>query len=261
MESLNYDVLLGGFPCQSFSIAGEKKGFKDSTRGTLFFDIADILDRSRPKAFLLENVEGLYRHDKGKTFKIILNTLIKELNYTIVGVSENSDGVLNYSSESFLRKTSDFGLPQKRVRTYIIGFRKDFIPKNYKFQDFPKQGNKSIFENLYELLEEDVSPKYYLSEQYIKTLEKHRDRHKSKGNGFGFKVVNSGNNPIANTILATGGSGKERNLIYQEKPEIYGLMYGSKKSPINNQGLRIMTPNEWAKLQGFKGYVIKEVRE
>ncbi len=253
VKKTNYDILLAGFPCQSFSIAGDKKGFKDSTRGTLFFHVADIIKETKPKAFFLENVEGLFRHDKGKTFEIIINTLVKELNYKVVGVDE-IDGELKYSAESFLRKTTDFGLPQKRVRTYIVGFYNDIVPKNYKLKSLPLKSNRIIFKNLYELLEKDVSAKYYLSEQYIKTLEKHKANHKSKGNGFGFKIVNNGDNPIANTILATGGSGKERNLVLQEKPEYYGKMFGSKQTPINNQGIRIMTPIEWARLQGFKDY-------
>lgn len=253
VKKTNYDILLAGFPCQSFSIAGYKKGFKDSTRGTLFFHVADIIKETKPKAFFLENVEGLFRHDKGKTFEIIINTLVKELNYKVVGVDE-IDGELKYSAESFLRKTTDFGLPQKRVRTYIVGFYNDIVPKNYKLKSLPLKSNRIIFKNLYELLEKDVSAKYYLSEQYIKTLEKHKANHKSKGNGFGFKIVNNGDNPIANTILATGGSGKERNLVLQEKPEYYGKMFGSKQTPINNQGIRVMTPIEWARLQGFKDY-------
>lgn len=253
VDNLKYDILLAGFPCQAFSIAGEKKGFKDKTRGTLFFDVADILSRTKPKAFLLENVEGLLRHDKGKTFNIILNVLIKELNYKIVGVEENENS-LNYLPDTFIRKTKDFGLPQKRSRTYIVGFRKDLIPNNFEFKQIPRNRETPIFRNIYDILDENVSPKYYLSEQYIKTLEKHKKNHKEKGNGFGFEIVNIGENPIANTILATGGSGKERNLIYQDKPEYYGKLFGSKKTPINNKGLRVMTPNEWAKLQGFKDY-------
>jgi DNA (cytosine-5)-methyltransferase 1 len=261
VENTNYDVLLAGFPCQSFSIAGAKQGFKDTTRGTLFFDVADILKRTQPKAFLLENVEGLFRHDKGKTFKIIIDTLVKELGYKIVGVEEK-EGILTYDSKSFLRKTVNFGLPQKRTRTYIMGFRKDLVPNNYSFDTLPTKKEKAIFSNIYDLLEEDVSAKYYLSEQYIKTLEKHKYKHKSKGNGFGFEIVNTGENPISNTILATGGSGKERNLIVQEKPEYYGIMYGSKKSPINDKGIRVMTPNEWARLQGFKDYAfIKDAKD
>jgi len=207
VKKTDYDILLAGFPCQSFSIAGEKKGFKDTTRGTLFFHVADII-------------------------RIIIDTLVKELDYKIVGVDENN-GKLTYNSESFLRKTINFGLPQKRTRTYIIGFSNDIIQKDYKLKSLPFKNNKTIFKNLYELLEKDVAPKYYLSEQYIKTLEKHKKSHKEKGNGFGYKIVNIGDNPISNTILATGGSGKERNLILQEKPEYYGQMIGSKKSPIN----------------------------
>ena len=103
VKKTNYDVLLAGFPCQSFSIAGEKKGFEDTTRGTLFFHIADIIKDTKPKAFLLENVEGLFRHDRGKTFQIIIDTLIKELGYRVVGVEE-TDGVLRYNSESFFAK-------------------------------------------------------------------------------------------------------------------------------------------------------------
>jgi DNA (cytosine-5)-methyltransferase 1 len=250
----NYDVLLAGFPCQSFSIAGNKKGFADTTRGTLFFEIADILSKTKPKAFLLENVEGLYRHDKGNTFKVIIDTLVKELGYKVVGVSEDEFGYLDFKAESFLRKTTDFGLPQKRVRTYIVGFNSEITPKNYIFNSLPNSNQKTIFSDLNSLLEKDVSPKYYLSEQYLDTLEKHKSRHKTKGNGFGFKVVNLDKKAIANTILATGGSGKERNLIFQEKSEIYGKMFGSKKSPINNRGIRSMTPLEWARLQGFKDY-------
>jgi DNA (cytosine-5)-methyltransferase 1 len=258
VEQTSYDVLLAGFPCQAFSIAGEKKGFEDITRGTLFFHVADILKSTQPKAFLLENVEGLYRHDKGKTFKIIIDTLVKELNYSVVGVEEYEDGRLEYNAQSFLRKTSDFGLPQKRVRTYIIGFSKNIVPTNYQFEPLPLTNNKSFYKNLYELLEKDVSPKYYLSQQYITTLEKHKASHQAKGNGFGYQVVNSGENPIANTILATGGSGKERNLILQEKPEYYGMIFGSKKSPINDRGIRVMTPTEWARLQGFKDYAFRQ---
>ena len=253
VQNLNYDVLLAGFPCQSFSIAGDKKGFADTTRGTLFFDVADILKRTKPKAFLLENVEGLYRHEKGKTFKIIIDTLVNELGYKIVGVEEKN-GVLAYDAKSFLRKTVDFGLPQKRTRTYIMGFRNDLVPHDYIFDELPTKKEKPIFANVYDILEDDVSAKYYLSEQYIKTLEKHKATHKAKGNGFGYKIVNTGENPISNTILATGGSGKERNLIVQEKPEYYGIMFGSKKTPINDRGIRVMTPGEWARLQGFKDY-------
>lgn len=253
IRNINYDVLLAGFPCQAFSIAGKKKGFEE-TRGTLFFHLAQILKESQPKAFFFENVEGLLRHDKGRTFKTIIEILVKELNYVIVGLNED----LTYNASSFLRKTSDFGLPQKRLRTYIVGFRKDILKENYTLQALPLKSEKIIFKDLNELLEENVEAKFYLSEQYLKTLEKHKKNHGAKGNGFGYKIVNLEEHPQANTILATGGSGKERNLIFQEKAEVYGKIIGSKKSPINNKGIRTMTPNEWARLQGFKDYAFIE---
>ncbi len=112
----NFDILCAGFPCQPFSIAGERKGFND-TRGTLFFDIARIIKAKQPKAFILENVKGLISHDKGNTLKVIIDTLTKELDYNV------SYKVLN---------SADYGVPQNRERIYIIGFK----DKNIKF-NFP----------------------------------------------------------------------------------------------------------------------------
>lgn len=99
VEKTNYDILLGGFPCQAFSIAGLQKGFADETRGTLFFDIADIIRRTRPKAFMLKKVEGLLKHDKGNTFKVITKVL-DELDYKIVGVDFCGDNPI-YNSKIF----------------------------------------------------------------------------------------------------------------------------------------------------------------
>ena len=137
----DHDILLAGFPCQPFSIAGKGLGFED-TRGTLFFNIAEILKNKQPKAFLLENVKRLTTHDSGRTFRIILETL-KQLGYTVYFK------VLN---------TLDFGLPQKRERIYIVGFS-DNIPFY-----FPEPINK--YRSLSELLEndQDVEPSYFLSD-------------------------------------------------------------------------------------------------
>ena len=137
----DHDILLAGFPCQPFSIAGKGLGFED-TRGTLFFNIAEILRTKQPKAFLLENVKRLTTHDSGRTFRIILETL-KQLGYTVYFK------VLN---------TLDFGLPQKRERIYIVGFS-DNIPFY-----FPEPINK--YRSLSELLEndQDVEPSYFLSD-------------------------------------------------------------------------------------------------
>lgn len=258
VESTDYDVLLGGFPCQSFSIAGKKEGFKDKTRGTLFFDVADIIDRTRPKAFLLENVEGIISHDKGKTFSIIAETLVNDLGYHMVGVTEQIDGCLEIDKNEIIRNTKNFGLPQKRSRAYMMGFRKDLIPEGYVFPSLPNKKENPIYINLYDLLDTEVDERYYLSESYMETLKKHRNKHKEKGNGFGYVVVNEGDNPISNTILATGGSGKERNLVKQPNYTLGGKIVKNKKSELNYDGIRHMTPNEWGKLQGFIGYGFME---
>lgn len=256
-----YDILLGGFPCQTFSIAGKKKGFKDKTRGTLFYDIADILDETSPKAFLLENVEGLIRHKKGQTFKVILETLVKDLNYHVIGVTESPiTGELIYDPRSFIFNSKDFGVPQNRPRVYITGFDK----KRYKDTSFllqsdllSKIGKKSvIYNNLHEVLEYGANENFYLSKGYLESLKKHRSRHKGKGNGFGYIVVNESHitQPISNALLATGGSGKERNLVYDYQEHIGGKIVKAKRTPLNDEGIRVMTPTEWGKLQGFIGY-------
>lgn len=258
VEQTEYDVLLGGFPCQSFSIAGKKEGFKDKTRGTLFFDVADIIDRTRPKAFLLENVEGITTHDKGRTFDTIAETLVKDLGYHLIGVTEGLGGYLEIDKDEIIRNTKNFGLPQKRSRAYMMGFRKDLIPEGYEFESLPRMKETKIYNNLYDLLDKDVEERYYLSETYLQTLKNHRNKHKAKGNGFGYVVVNEGENPVSNTILATGGSGKERNLVKQPNYTFGGKIVKNKKSELNYDGIRHMTPNEWGKLQGFIGYGFKE---
>lgn len=260
VELTPYDVLLAGFPCQSFSRAGQQKGFLDSTRGTLFFDIADIIKRTKPKAFLLENVDNLLSHDKGNTFNIILEVLINELNYKIIGVEKDFEGNLIYERSSFIRNTRNFGLPQNRPRVYIMGFDNDqfhsdmYLLSNEKIPS--KRAEKDIFDDLHELLEYRESSSFYIAEGYLETLKKHRERHKGKGNGFGYIVVNKDGieKPISNALLATGGSGKERNLVVDPQEGVGGLKIKNKKTPLNNEHIRHMTPTEWGKLQGFIGY-------
>lgn len=94
VENTQYDTLLAGFPCQAFSRAGKQEGFLDKVRGRLFFDVADIINRTRPKTFMLENVDHLLSHDKGHTFEVIITILVKELQYKVVGVEEKGDGSL-----------------------------------------------------------------------------------------------------------------------------------------------------------------------
>ena len=122
-----FDICLAGFPCQAFSRAGKKEGFMDETRGTLFFDIAEMLKRTSPKAFMLENVDNLITHDKGRTFQTILQVLINELDYKIIGVTKDEKGKLVYERKDFVRNSRNFGVPQNRPRVYIMGFsRKHF---------------------------------------------------------------------------------------------------------------------------------------
>lgn len=254
----DYDVLLAGFPCQAFSIAGKKLGFRDKTKGTIFFDIADIISRTNPRAVFLENVENLVSHDKGKTLKTIITTLEDELEYRVIGVSLNEDGEYEYTSKSFVRNSKDFGLPQNRPRTFIMAFSKKMFGDVVKELNdpLPFERKERIAEDLNDILEAEVDDAYYMAQGYLDTLKKHKTREKAKGNGFGYVVVNREGimHPIANTLLATGGSGKERNLVYQPKKGVEGKKLPSKKTPLNNESIRVMTPTEWGRLQGFINY-------
>lgn len=253
-----YDVLLAGFPCQAFSRVGKKLGFRDTTKGTIFFDIADIISRTTPRAVFLENVENLISHDHGKTLETIIKTLEDDLNYRVIGVTLGEDGSYVYSKDSFARNSKNFGLPQNRPRVYIMAFSKKIYGDAVKIlnDNLPDQRNDIIAEDLNAILETDVDDTYYMAQGYLDTLKRHRVREKAKGHGFGYVVVNADGieHPIANTILATGGSGKERNLIYQPKDGVAGKKLPHKKTELNNEGIRVMTPTEWGRLQGFIGY-------
>lgn len=224
----DFDVLCAGFPCQAFSLAGKRLGFEE-TRGTLFFDVAEILHRKRPKAFFLENVKGLLIHDKGKTIQTILKVLREDLDY--------------YVPEPQVVNAMNFGVPQHRERVYIVGFRKD---QNVTEFAYPASiDNTKIFADIKE--EKTVSAKYYLSTQYLKTLVAHKERHAAKGNGFGYEIIPD--NGIANAIVV-GGMGRERNLVIDNRLEDFTPVTKI-KGEINREGLRRMTPREWARLQGF----------
>jgi len=253
-----YDVLLAGFPCQTFSRAGQKMGFRDTTKGTIFFDIADIISRTNPRAVFLENVENLFSHDKGETLRRIVTTLEDELEYRIIGVTMDEEGSYVYSGRSFIRNSRYFGLPQNRPRVYIMAFSKKMYGDAVKVlnEDMPFSGQKVIAEDLKSIIEPVVDDVYYMASGYWETLKKHKVREQAKGHGFGYVIVNSPEieHPIASTILATGGSGKERNLIYQPKEGVAGKRLPTKKTGLNDEGIRVMTPIEWGRLQGFIGY-------
>ena len=256
-KKCKYDILLAGFPCQAFSSAGLKRGFKDREKGNVFFGIAQIIRETRPKAVFLENVQNLLSHDNQRTIRKILTTL-NELNYKIVGVNFDSNNAPIYDRSSFIRNTKDFGLPQNRPRAYIMAFNREIYGTevNNLPNKFPVSSNKVIYSDVSDILEDNVEARYYMSSQYLLTLEKHKERQRAKGNGFGYCIINDPNRDshIANTIMATGGSGKERNLVLQPRQEYYGLKVAGKISPLNSKGIRVMTPIEWGRLQGFIGY-------
>ncbi len=223
-----FDIICAGFPCQAFSIAGKRGGFED-TRGTLFFDVAEIIKRKQPKAIFLENVKGLRNHNSGKTLGTILNVLRNDLDYFV--------------PDPRIINAKDFGVPQHRERIYIVGFRKDLGITEF---DYPQpEVEKVTFEKVKE--KKVVDTKYYLSTQYLTTLIKHKARHESKGNGFGYAIIQD--NEIANAIVV-GGMGRERNLVIDNRITDYTPTTHI-KGTVNRDGIRKMTPREWARLQGF----------
>ena len=229
-----FDLLCAGFPCQAFSIAGKRGGF-DDTRGTLFFDVAEIIKKHKPKAIFLENVKGLRSHDKGKTLETILNVLRNDLGYFV--------------PEPQIINAKNFGVPQNRERIYIVGFRQDLNISSFVYPE-PLESNPK-FENV---KEENVPPtRYFLSTQYVQTLINHKARHANKGNGFGYAIIPD--DGIANAIVV-GGMGRERNLVLDHRITDYTPTTHI-KGTVNREGIRKMTPREWARLQGFPdNYII-----
>lgn len=217
----DHDILVAGFPCQPFSIAGVSKkqslgratGFEDKTQGTLFFDICRILKAKRPKAFLLENVKNLCSHDKGNTFRVITESL-HELDYEIF--YQVIDGQ-NY-------------VPQHRERILIVGFDRKRYGSNVDFSfDLTPVDPKPVVRDI---LETDADDRYTLSDKLWKYLQDYAAKHKEAGNGFGYGIADS--NGVARTLSAR---------YYKDGSEI--LIKQEGKNP------RRLTPRECARLQGF----------
>lgn len=265
-ERVGCDVLLAGFPCQPFSSQGNKEGFDDPTKGTIFFHIKQIINKTRPKVIFLENVQNIVSHDGGRTIHVIIDSLEKKLNYKVVGISYNENGQFVIEHSKLVRNTKDFGLPQNRPRAFFIAFDRrlyeglfDNIDDNLPTELYASlKKNPLLNRSLNQLLETNVDIHYYMSASYLNTLIKHRNRQRQNGNGYGYCIVNDPNRKqqIANTILATGGSGKERNLIVQTMPKYNpkDKAVTRKKGGLNKQNVRVMTPTEWGRLQGFIGY-------
>lgn len=216
----DHDILVAGFPCQPFSIAGVSKknslnrshGFLDKTQGTLFFDVARIIAAKRPKVFLLENVKNLKNHDKGKTFKIIYDTLI-ELGYSV----------------SFQILDGKHFVPQHRERIFIVGFDKSVYGENVDF-NFPEMPLPDC--KFKDILDPGVDSKYTLSDKLWTYLQNYSAKHKAKGNGFGFGLVDL--EGISRTLSARYHKDGSEILI-----------------PQDNANPRRLTPRECARLQGF----------
>lgn len=216
-----FDVLLAGFPCQPFSIAGVSKknslgrphGFLDDTQGTLFFDTAKIIKHHQPTAFVLENVKNLERHDKGKTFKTIMNVLENELDYKVQARVISSHP----------------WVPQKRERIFIVGF------KEATAFDFEKLKLPETSPTLGSILEPhtSVDPKYTLTPRLWEYLQDYKAKHEAKGNGFGFGLC--GPDDVARTLSARYHKDGSEILIDQPGPRP-----------------RRLTPQECARLMGFE---------
>jgi len=225
-EIPEHDILLAGFPCQAFSLAGHKRGFEDA-RGTLFFDVARIIKEHKPKIVFCENVKNLVNHDRGRTFQVIRN-ILEELGYAVFYQVLNS---------------KDFGVPQNRERIYIVAFRNDIAPSDFVFPQ--KTDDTKVIKDIIE--EKEVSSKYYLSTAYLASLKRHKERHVSKGNGFGYEIREA--TSVAGAIVC-GGMGRERNLIIDERLTDFTPVTHI-KGEVNREFIRKMTPREWARLQGF----------
>ena len=241
----DHDVLLAGFPCQPFSIAGvskknalgRKHGFEDKTQGTLFFDVAQILDVKRPAAFLLENVKNLKSHDKGRTFKIIMETL-DELGYWVADVDVND------STDPKVIDGQHF-VPQHRERIVLVGFRRDLnIHKGFTLTDikkvFPKKKPK-----LGDILDESIDDKYILTPKLWEYLFNYSIKHKAKGNGFGYGLVKK--TDVTRTLSARYYKDGSEILIdrgYDHEKDLH--------DPINMKNRpRRLTPRECARLMGY----------
>lgn len=230
-EIPSFDICLAGFPCQAFSVAGKRQGFNDDykgkCRGTLFLDVVRICEYHKPKVIFCENVKGLVNHDKGHTFQVIRNTF-SSLGYKVFYKVLNS---------------KDFGVPQQRERVYIVCFRNDIAPKNFIF---PEGSHQKVC--LADILQNAPIPsKYYLSDTYVETLKRHKARHEAAGHGFGYVIRPL--DGIAGAIVC-GGMGKETNLLIDNREHSLEPTTHI-KGTINKDGIRKMTPREWARLQGY----------
>jgi DNA (cytosine-5)-methyltransferase 1 len=244
-EVPDHDVLLAGFPCQPFSLAGvskknslgRKHGFECETQGTLFFDVARILAAKRPAAFLLENVKNLKSHDKGKTFKVICETL-DELGYEVADA--NSPKGLDpriIDAKLFL--------PQHRERIVLVGFRRDLnVHEGFTLKDISKHLPKKRA-TFGDLLDKEVDDKYILTPKLWSYLYQYAEKHRQKGNGFGFGLTKA--TDTARTLSARYH--KDGSEILVDRGFVSTDDFHSEENVKNRP--RRLTPQECARLMGF----------
>lgn len=231
----DHDLLLAGFPCQPFSSAGLKKGFECDTQGTLFFDVARIIAVKKPVAFVLENVKNLKSHDKGKTFKT-MKAALDELGYDVLDTefSGNKDPkIIN----------SIHWVPQKRERIVLVGFRRDL--KAHEGASLTKLPLPPASTSLASVLDSQVDAKYTLTPKLWAFLRNHAQKHKSKGNGFGYRMY--GAEDQAGTLSARYYKDGSEILINQGWDDSL-----AEDDPLNIENRpRRLTPLECSRLMGF----------
>ncbi len=250
MKDLSYvDLLVFGFPCQAFSMAGKRQGF-DDTRGTLFYDALRYLKEHRPRYFIAENVKGLLSHDNGKTFQTIIDCLAKTTNYQMSLMPfDNLDYHIHYQ----VLNTKDFGIPQNRERIFIIGIRDD---KDNNF-NFPKEIPLEL--KLKDILQDNVNSKYYLSDKMVAGIFKSNFKERkpmdinkiSKCLKIGGDVpcfeVKSHSLYPRSSKTGKGGTGH----LSKNDGTSYCLDTGNNQAIEKNNNLRKLTPIECERLQGF----------
>lgn len=244
-EIPNHDVLLAGFPCQPFSLAGvskknslgRKHGFECETQGTLFFDVARIIAAKRPAAFLLENVKNLKSHDKGNTFRIICEAL-DELGYEVADVNAPK------GSDPKVIDAKHF-VPQHRERIVLVGFRRDLnVHGGFTLRDIDKLIPKQR-PSFGDLLDKEVDDKYILTPKLWDYLYRYAEKHRQKGNGFGFGLTRP--NDVARTLSARYH--KDGSEILVDRGFVEHLDFNSELNQLNRP--RRLTPHECSRLMGF----------
>jgi DNA (cytosine-5)-methyltransferase 1 len=244
-EIPDHDVLLAGFPCQPFSLAGvskknslgKKHGFECETQGTLFFDVARIIAAKKPAAFLLENVKNLKSHDKGTTFRIICEAL-DELGYEVSDVNAPK------GADPKVIDAKHF-VPQHRERIVLVGFRRDLgVHNGFTLKDIHKLIPKER-PSFGDILDKDVDSKYILTPKLWDYLYRYAEKHRQKGNGFGFGLTRS--DDVARTLSARYH--KDGSEILVDRGFVAGLDFHSELNQMNRP--RRLTPHECSRLMGF----------